>query len=274
MTTIGLLDWKYNYNPVVIGIYFGLISTMCLATLVKRPLTFNRPYWIWLFISIAMLAILGVTFLSRTRTALVGISFFIAVMLLIEKKYYTTFFLIAIGSICIVAGLIFDIAQIKSYVLRGGFGSWRPEIWQVSFNQSLDHFWIGSGMGSDTIYTVPREELVSTQNHSHNFYLQMFAWSGFTGLFLYVALILRSLVLGFKAKQLQLGYLALSCLTYFLAVQIFDVHNIFTASSYYWPCIWLHIGILLGLSDKIQKTSTKQTTHLSEPTQTLDIDSV
>lgn len=250
LSHIGYLDWKEFHNPVVLGIYFGGIFSASIAHFLSS-LKSHKNALIPSFILITAILILCFTYLTKTRTALAGITFAI-IFVFAQNQRYKLVYLVCFGLFSIAAlGFYFDIVPIKNLVMRGGLGSWRPQIWLESLNQAVNnYFWFGAGMGSDTIFHVTRGEVTTQQNHSHNFYLQILTWCGLVGLSLYLLILLRTLQIGTKFSTSVTQQLALSCLAYFLCVQFFDVHNIFSGPSYYWPFIWLPIGIILGLSIK------------------------
>ncbi|MGH1472163.1 MAG: O-antigen ligase family protein [Cellvibrionaceae bacterium] len=260
MMHLGIYNFKKMYNPVVIGIYFGGISIIT-AGVFKFNKTQNKLTIGFLVVHLVLLLLMA--YMSGTRTALVGlIAACIFYAGFIRKHFLAALFFCALTPILISLAFLFDIKVIESFVLRGGLGSWRPQIWDASFTEALKHPWIGIGFGSETNLEVIRENVTSIQTHSHNFYLQLLTWCGILGLATYLACLFAAFKLPSPKKDNQitahLYSFSFVMLCYFLVVQIFDVHNIFTSPSYYWPCIWLPFGILLGLSYENKPLNSKR----------------
>lgn len=251
---LGLGTRTDKYNQVNIGIYFGcltIISTTCIS-IYKNS---NRLL-MSLFITIT-LALFTITYLTGTRTALIGlIAALVFYLVFIRKKTALGIFLCLSVVSALSLSFIFNIQEVETFVLRGGLGSLRPQIWSESIKEALNHLWWGLGMGSETKLEVARDSITSIQNHSHNFYLQLLNWCGLTGLFIYISMLFKAAQLNYLYAPSHLASLSFLALSYFAIVQIFDVHNIFTSPSYYWPCIWLPIGIILGLSYKPTYTTS------------------
>lgn len=244
LSTVGIGNWKDALNPVVAGVYFGTFAVLAGGFIlydVDRLLPRAT-------LALCFVLCLAAMLLTGTRTALVGFLGAGLSYLIIQRKLWTT---ATLGLACVlisIQGIFFESGYLHDYLARGGIGSWRPEIWLASLRESLNHFLIGSGMWRDFQLTAIRGEANSVQPHSHSFYLQLLNWTGIVGLGLYMALLGRTSVLGHRRRDQPLAMAAFLALVYFMVVQIFDVYDIFTAPSYYWPCVWLPIGIVVGVS--------------------------
>ncbi len=244
MSIYGMGDWVVIVNPVAAGIYFGMFSVLTGAILITPPARKNLAASI--LTGVTFTICFFTTYFTGTRTALVAFLITLAIVLLFLKRWAFLLLLGAgvIGLLCY--GLLEDSSHLKGYLLRGGFGSWRPQIWVAAWEVGIQHFWIGSGMWTNTDLIVTRGDTTATMPHSHNFYLQLLNWSGVVGLSLYAVLIALVIKLATSMLNKPLVFLSISILIYFLIVQLFDVYNIFTKPSYYWPCIWLPLGIIIG----------------------------
>jgi putative inorganic carbon (hco3(-)) transporter len=255
LSQIGLGDWKDSSNQVVLGIYFGVYAVISWALLIESGSQSNSGKTV---LALCTTACLGVVVLSGTRTALVAIFFTGVFSLLLQRKLGTVTTIGAIGTVVLTHGILDESAYLHSYLARDGF-SWRPEIWLASLRASFDHFLVGTGMWHDSQLQVTRDGVSMPHPHSHNFYLQLLNWAGITGLSLYAGLLIRALILGYKNRGQPLAMAAFLSILYFVLAQVFDVYNVFTKPSYYWPCLWLPIGIILGLSGRITDTTTINT---------------
>ncbi len=236
------------YNPVITGIYFGCLTITSISFMTTDKHSNRLQAGVFFAFALTLFVI---TYLTGTRTALAGLTAaFIIYFVFIRKKMVLGVFLFFAVISLLSLGFVFNIKEIENLILRGGLGSWRPQIWDVSINEALEHLWLGLGMGSETKLEVTRDNITTIQNHSHNFYLQLLNWCGLTGLFIYISMLFRATQLSYFHTPTHLASLSFLTLSYFIVVQFFDVHNIFTSPSYYWPCIWLPTGIILGLSYK------------------------
>ncbi len=246
ISIFGLGDFAVSANPATAGIYFGSISTIVVALLFNRPPRSSASISILLLI--ISLPCLAITFLTGTRSAMVGFLAAAILCLLFDQKSKFGMVLCTIVFGLLIYGLIAKSTYFNNLLMRDGFGGWRPEIWKASIQLSLENFWFGAGMWRDTSVLVTRDGVSQIMPHSHNHYLQLLIWTGVTGLTLYICL-LSSAIRKYKTNKNDplIGMASIS-LVYFIIVQFFDVFSIFTKPSYYWPCIWLPIGIIIGRS--------------------------
>lgn len=245
LSRIGFGDWRNRSNAVVTGIYFGVYAIIPSALLMGRS---DRNYLSTGLLALCAIACLIAATLTGTRTAVIAIIATVLVYLAVQRRLLILAAIGVISAVAVVHGLVDESAQLHKYLTRGGLGSWRPEIWLASLQASGEHFWVGSGMWHNFQLIATRGEATSSQPHSHNFYLQLLNWAGIIGLGLYVTMLGRALVLGYRYRHQPFAMLGLMTMTYFIVVQVFDVYDVFTKPSYYWPCLWLPLGVLAGLS--------------------------
>jgi O-antigen ligase len=247
--SIGYGSWNLQLNSVVAAIYYGSFTVV--AFILSTNKQFSRVTRA--LILIGGFICLVFTFLTWTRTAAVGLAGAAIAYTWWQYGWRRTGLLlssIALG----IAVLAATMPWFEQYIYRSGFGSWRPEIWLATWEASLDNIAFGTGFNTDSHLTVSRtvENKVQTivVPHAHNFYLQIFYWSGAVGVLLYLAVLLRAIQLTWRTKHDFYCLLSFVSLLYFCVVQTFDVYSIFVRPSYYWACIWLPMGILLGCSSK------------------------
>ncbi len=255
ISAFGIGEWITTSNSVTAGIYVGMFSVLSGAMLITPSI--RKSLGLSMLIGVTFAICLSTAYFTGTRTALVALLISLAISLLLFRKWF--FLLILCASIIslICYGLLEESSYLNSYLLRGGVGSWRPQIWIAALDAGIDNFWIGSGMWGSSELIVTRKDITTTMPHSHNFYLQLLNWSGVIGLFLYATLITLTIKLGTSMLNKPLVFMAMLVLFYFIFVQIFDVYNIFTKPSYYWPCVWLPLGIIIGHAFKLEDEKRK-----------------
>ncbi len=254
---VGINHWSSALNPVVGGIYFGAFSLIAGLLFIDEA----AERRIKAVIFICGFCTLSYMLLTFTRTSLVGLGTVTAALCFWKGQ---TRHHIVLGSIACVGLLVLMVAvphQLQEYFYRGGIGSWRPQAWQAILHESMKNLYLGVGVNQELQLTVQRtlngQREMHLLPHAHNFYLQMLYWCGLVGLGLYLLLLVKLLVVGLRNRTDHYSLIALSVLVYFAIVQVFDVYSIFTRPSYYWPCIWLPTGILIGRYRAQAATSEK-----------------
>lgn len=230
-------------NAVVTGIYFGLFSALSFAFIATAKRTTIKAF-LWMCSGLCLVAVA----FTGTRTASLALLLSFLLFLILQKRFLLAVSIATILVAVSTLGYLVESFPLHDYFARGGLGSLRPQIWAASLKESTSHFWFGNGLWRDFGLPVVVEGLQSPsiQAHSHNYYLQLLNWTGLIGLCLYLVLLVRSLMLSYQARHIQLAGASLLAISYFVVVQLFDVYDIFTNPSYYWPCLWLPLGVLAG----------------------------
>ncbi|WP_460226135.1 hypothetical protein [Aurantivibrio infirmus] len=237
-------------NAATTGIYLGaiaLFSIILLRNNLKNKLFFSRasiPFLVFILILFVLIC--------WTRSVFLGLYVTFLICAANEKKGFLLVIAIAAPIASLILTFLIDSPQIESIINRGG--DWRIQIWTTYIDSGLKDFWLGKGFlyNSDlTVSGMIDGNAVSVIHpHSHNFYIQLLYWLGFTGLSIYIYILIRVLNISFTNWTKFEAKIAFSVICYFMVVQVFDVYNIFTKPSYYWPCIWLPIGICFGIEKK------------------------
>lgn len=258
ITKFGVGNTVVVFNPVTAGIYFGMFSVLAGTFLItlRKNLAYST------LTGLAFLICLLATYLTGTRTALLALFVLLAIILLLSRKWLVALSLSAGLVVVLYYGLLGEASHLKAFLTRGGYGSWRPQTWMAAWQLGIEHFWFGTGMWENFQLEVIRDEVTTTVPHSHNFYLQLLNWTGVIGLSLYLSLLTIALRMTWRKLNKPLIFISAMILIYFLIVQIFDVYNVFTKPSYYWPCLWLPLGIIIG---QTTKTNTPAHLNLSAP---------
>lgn len=245
---VGIKQWAKLDNAVVVGIYFGGLTTIAAALSVQKLPRTTLEWAETALLALSSLCCFSLTLFSWTRTAFVSLWATVLVYLLATKKIKTAV------TFATTTGMVFAFAVFNSsnflnkLINRGGLGSWRPELWYATWQASLGHFWLGSGAGSESVIIATRGKSEIVESHGHNFYLQFLYWTGVIGLSMYLCMLGRVFLDAHRVRKSRLGTMCFVLLAYFGTAQLFDIYNIFNGPSYYWACIWLPIGITLGLT--------------------------
>lgn len=247
LEALGIDGWTSTVNPVVAGIYSGWLTGLA-SLLLLDSFQQNKSLYLKVAVFVSLVSFVTIMLLARSRTAFLAIAVFYFTYLIINKNFKVLIGLGLFFFVILAAGIASENPIVTSTINRGGLAGFRPEIWKAAWLNSQENLWFGAGVWSDTTVRISRSTEIITQMHSHNFYLQLLNWTGLFGLALYLGLLYQSIKLAFWEKGSFLGQFSLLTLVYFVVVQFFDVYNIFTKPSYYWPCIWLPIGIIIGLS--------------------------
>ncbi len=119
--------------------------------------------------------------------------------------------------------------------------------WQSAWAMWTEHPWLGVGIGNyEPIY--PRYALPLWPlplGHAHNYYLNVAAETGVTGLAAYLALWAASLLLAWRAARRRTGWTWAVALGVLGMLVHLSVHNLF--DNLYVHGMYLHVAMLLGL---------------------------
>jgi len=255
MTNFGIGDRIVFLNSVITGIYFGAFSVLTGTYLIS--FSSRKNLTTLALLGLAFLVCFMATYLTGTRTALLALLTLLIFTLLLSRRWLIALSLSACLAGILCYGLLGEASYLKTFLARGGYGSWRPQIWMAAWQLGIEHFWFGVGMWESTEIIVTRKDVTTSVPHSHNFYLQLLNWTGIIGLALYLSILTLALKMALAKLNKPLVFISTMVLIYFLIVQIFDVYNVFTKPSYYWPCLWLPIGIIIGQT--IDKRPEEQT---------------
>ncbi|WP_460234004.1 O-antigen ligase family protein [Aurantivibrio plasticivorans] len=198
---------------------------------------------------LAALTFVATTTLTGTRTAILGLVIASCFAQWASGRHLSLTLIVAIG-FWVLAVALFDETNVLNKLLnRGGFGSLRPQIWHESLTKSVDSWFAGAGMWSDSTINISKADgSLSKQPHAHSAYLQLFHWTGAIGILSYASIYARSSFLCFGSRHTILGGTSLLLLCYFASVQMFDVYSVISKPNQYWVCVWLPIGIILGIT--------------------------
>ncbi|MGQ9426139.1 O-antigen ligase family protein [Gilvimarinus sp. F26214L] len=236
--SVGIPGWRAAANEVVSGIYFGMFGVLAAGLLLTHP---RLRHSLKLVLIICAVCCWLTMFATGTRTAIVAVSATALAALAARGHVRIATVLLFAAALGAAALAAWPESEFQEFWMRGGLGSWRPEIWAESMSLAVAHLPFGAGLWNPMTLEVMRDGALNVQNHSHNFYLQLLFWSGIPGLGLYLATLARGLRLSLKGQGLQ--HLGFYGLCYFSVVQVFDVHDVFTTPSYYWPCLWLPLAL-------------------------------
>ncbi len=245
----GFHDWVTDFNSLTAGIYFGLFTLISALLLTDRKLRSN--FIICVALSTSFCVCLTTTYLTGTRTALVALASALLFSLLIQHKLKSALVIGIAFTLLVLYGVFGESEYLNNLITRGGIGSLRPQIWSAAINSGFDNIVFGAGMGAESELQVTYQGTILTIPHSHNHYLQLLIWTGAVGLILYILMITRAISLSLSSRSTTLSMITCVGLVYFLVVQFFDVFTVFTMPSYYWPCLWLLLGIGLGTIRRI-----------------------
>ncbi|MCW8194218.1 O-antigen ligase family protein [Proteobacteria bacterium 005FR1] len=246
LTKAGIGNWTEEFNPVVLGIYFGAFSLISLVVAFRG---FKGGLERFVLSACAIVCFVA-TVLTGTRTALLAL-FAVTSVYLLGRQHRWTAVSVATIACGVVAYIAMDPSSVMhDYVARNGLSTLglRPQAWLASLQLALDRPWFGLGLWSEFSFTISQPPYTYPVAHSHNFYLQLLVWTGVIGLLLYLNFLAQAVVLARRLSSDPVAGLSFWTLAYFAVVQLFDVYNVFTRPDYYWVCLWLPIGAVLGVA--------------------------
>lgn len=245
LSSLGFGAITERSNSVPVGIYFGCLAS--LGTVLGLWWRKSGNHIVAVLTAVLVLFCLITTLFTWTRTAFLGLVGGGLLALWLCGRPRLAGLLTLTGLIAAVVITLLRYEEITTFLMRGGIGSMRPAIWGASLKASFSHLLYGAGLGSDSGLIVQSGGKSFPQPHSHNFYLQIFFWCGLVGLAFYLAVLGRTYAFTLSKRDQLAGSLGSVLLGYFLIVQMFDVYNVFTNPSYYWPGVWLPVGVAFAL---------------------------
>ena len=219
-------------NPLlsshIYGIFTAFIMTYFLAA--KR----NWKKDIGLFFLFA--GLLSFVLLTQSRTALVGLSATLIVLLGIHRNKYLLYFFF------IISGLasIYFILNYDSLVLRGL--SYRPEIWAITLSKILENPFFGAGIGTDISIYIEGSKTVFSD--THNIHLGLTYNLGITGLFIWIAFLTSLFMIYLKNKTSLIAQTGIVLLAYGMSAGMTEGMSFFSRPKEVWFLTWLPIALL------------------------------
>lgn len=209
-------------------LYLVLIGFSFICTIVSSA----RAVWLGMLVSIA-----GFFAMGRVRS-----------------KIYLTFFsilgiiaLFFLGSLYI-ARYDMTLAERLPTLLdtSEGTGHWRIMAWQQTLEDIKSHPLIGWPMGNEPLFYVESSGIFCT-NATHNEFLKIARYTGLTGLFFFLCLMIQTLVKGFRYIVSNTGQKQRKMLALFLCVVYILVTSTFSqriTSIDICPFIWAIFGMV------------------------------
>jgi probable O-glycosylation ligase (exosortase A-associated) len=188
----------------------GLALNMMLPILFFLGREESRKWLRLLFLTMFFLSIVSIL-VTYSRGSFLGLAVVLALLLLKSRKKILGIFLLTCGifvGLSMLPGMWFErIETMKTYQEdRSSMG--RIRAWQVSYKLALDRPLLGGGFEpfSSEIYRryLPEELLESADvgTGAHNIFFQVLAEHGFTGLLLYISLIVFTI---FSLRKMARG---------------------------------------------------------------------
>lgn len=229
-------------DPHMLSFYLGLILPLTIACFFK----ISRKL-IWLTVFLLLLAVLLLTFSRGAYLALLATFLVMAVLI---YKYFSAK---RLAGLLILSLLVFFIPGqpigdrfYASFNPDEGSAAGRLEMWQQAGRTALANPWRGVGLGN---YSLSVNSQLDYRNPAtaHNFYLDIFSEMGLLALFIWLVLILGTLIQLFKTmkragpenKYIYLGLIG--------SLIYFSAHSFFETAVYQTTILAL-LMIILGLS--------------------------
>jgi O-antigen ligase len=227
------------FNPLLTG---NLFAAFCCLGFFALVIDASRKTRITLLAGLLIIAY-GVLE-TGTRSSLLAISAFLIGFVLLNLKGRNRLWAVAL--VTTLAALVFLFWQ-EEILSRGQ--SYRPYVWQYSFNAALDQWLLGTGIGSDLIRIPKPDHPTKYWSDTHNIFLGYFYYGGIVALALWLGVIFVAMISALSkplkntsTKTLLLVFLAS------LATYSFDGGHLLSRSQYSWIGLWLPLTLLIKFS--------------------------
>jgi O-antigen ligase len=247
-------------NPNFISSFMGILITALFSMLFISGIKLNHALALITLIFVSFYVIASSGSQQGGVVAIGGIS--IVLFFVLRAKFKNKIAVIAYLGMVSFTGLIAVLGMLQkgplAEVLYKQSVSLRGEYWQAGINMGLNNPIFGVGLDSYGVFyrtfrnesatVVPGMNTIS--DAAHNIFLDVFASTGFLGLFLYLALIVYILLqsLQFIKKSSQFDPIFVVLFSCWLAYQAQAVISINQIGIAVWG--WIFGGLLLGYTRK------------------------
>ncbi|MCX4026107.1 O-antigen ligase family protein [Endozoicomonas sp. SM1973] len=236
-------------NPLLSSHYFGFLCVFSLGLLL---LSEEPPKKVILLLCVVVFFVC--TFLTKSRTPLVGFFGVILVLLIItffykRKTVLKTIFYILVTLLTIVIIAWEDIAA------RGV--SHRPEIWSEAIKLIFDELWLGYGLGAE--FKIYLQSIKQSFYDPHNIHLGILYHFGFVGFLGWVLTLFLLTIKACKKGNYILTFVGLPLLVYGVFGGISEGGNVVSRPKEVWYISWVPIALTIAfISCSNQNKITKK----------------